>query len=363
MSDVLLTAFSNDYFEARAKFLASCQTRGIAVETYYNPAPGPDGRELSTDVAVFGSKQASNVLVIVSGTHGVEGLAGSGCQVSWIRSTALDNLPDDVAVIIVHMINPWGAAWRRRQTEDNVDLNRNFCDFSSPLPDNPQYAELQETLTCPEHEGPAQIAAKTKIENYRQEAGEKNFGTALFQGQYIHPQGIGFGGQQATWSNKVLTDIFETCTLGAQRLAFIDLHTGLGPFGHGMLISTANDGPELRAAKDWFGPDITAIKDPDIDMPYDVRGDMCSAVRTLKSGAFVVALALEYGTFEVDQFARLQIEDCWLENHGDLASETGQKIRRELQTFFYPATPEWFEMIVERSDQVFTQALIALTEK
>ena len=27
-------------------------------------------------------------------------------------------------------------------TEENVDLNRNFVDFSQPLPQNPRYAEV-----------------------------------------------------------------------------------------------------------------------------------------------------------------------------------------------------------------------------
>ena len=35
-------------------------------------------------------------------------------------------LPDDVAVLMIHLINPWGTAWMRRVNEDNIDLNRNY---------------------------------------------------------------------------------------------------------------------------------------------------------------------------------------------------------------------------------------------
>ena len=37
-------------------------------------------------------------------------------------------------VVLLHAINPWGFSWARRVTEDNVDLNRNFRDFSRPAP-------------------------------------------------------------------------------------------------------------------------------------------------------------------------------------------------------------------------------------
>ena len=32
------------------------------------------------------------------------------------------------AVVLIHMLNPWGAAWQRRHNEDNIDLNRSFVD-------------------------------------------------------------------------------------------------------------------------------------------------------------------------------------------------------------------------------------------
>ena len=35
-------------------------------------------------------------------------------------------LPDDAAIVIVHVLNPYGMAWLRRVNENNVDLNRNF---------------------------------------------------------------------------------------------------------------------------------------------------------------------------------------------------------------------------------------------
>ena len=41
---------------------------------------GRYGEELATDIAWFGPADAPNVLILGSGTHGAEGLAGSGAQ-------------------------------------------------------------------------------------------------------------------------------------------------------------------------------------------------------------------------------------------------------------------------------------------
>ena len=55
-------------------------------------------------------------------------------------------LPADTAILIIHVINCWGAAWLRRNTDGNVDLCRNFPDFSGPLPDSSGYSLANEIL-------------------------------------------------------------------------------------------------------------------------------------------------------------------------------------------------------------------------
>lgn len=350
--------FSADYFEARAKFRAACHAQGAAMEIYYNPRPGPYATELTTDVAWFGPRDADSIVILVSGTHGLEGLTGSGCQVAWIRERGTASLPPGVAVLMIHMINPWGAAWRRRQNENNVDLNRNFHDFSQPLPANPFYDMLQPALTSSAWAGPERAAAEDEIAAFRRREGEKAFAAALFQGQYTDPFGIGFGGQSPTWSNAILHQLLDSHCRHARRVAFIDFHTGLGPFGHGMLINTnPADSEGLALAREWFGDEIVAIKSSESDLPYDIRGDMCSAVERALAPATVVTIALEYGTFDVDRLLGLQIEDCRLHNHGDPQSERGREIKQALQHFFYPATEPWFSMVHARALEVLDRAV------
>jgi hypothetical protein len=56
------------------------------------------------------------------------------------------SLPDDVAVLMIHLINPWGTAWIRRVNEDNIDLNRNYLDLHRQPPHNEHYEALQRNL-------------------------------------------------------------------------------------------------------------------------------------------------------------------------------------------------------------------------
>src|SRR5690606_23379879 len=98
------------------------------------------------DIARIGPADAERVLLLVSGTHGVEGYCGSGCQLALLDLGVFDRLPEGTAVVLVHAINPYGFAWRQRLTEGHVDLNRNFVDFAKPLPENPDYNVLDPYL-------------------------------------------------------------------------------------------------------------------------------------------------------------------------------------------------------------------------
>ncbi len=135
-------SFAADYSEARDKFLAAARVAGAMTYRYDNPAKGPRGEALSTDVARLGPDDASRVVVTISSTHGVEGYCGSGFQVDWLASVGAAGLPKDTAAVFVHAINPYGFAWTRRVTEEGNDLNRNYVDHSKPYPVNEGYLEI-----------------------------------------------------------------------------------------------------------------------------------------------------------------------------------------------------------------------------
>src|SRR5690606_24922310 len=144
-----VTGFSSKYAEARQKFLDAVKEAGLLLTSYLNPHKGTEGEELATDVAWGGSVLSERVLVVQSGTHGVEGFCGSGIQIGLLKSGVWKERPEGMSVVFVHAVNPYGFSWLRRVNEDNVDLNRNFVNhFTGDYPDNPGYRELRD-LICP----------------------------------------------------------------------------------------------------------------------------------------------------------------------------------------------------------------------
>lgn len=84
------------YRTARADLLAAAEAAGAVLGSHAHPGTAPDGGPLATDVARFGAPpgQADEVVLVLSGVHGVEGHAGSALQRDLIASGRLGALPD-----------------------------------------------------------------------------------------------------------------------------------------------------------------------------------------------------------------------------------------------------------------------------
>jgi len=96
--------FSPDYFAARDRFREAAARAGGRVETLPLDAKGPGGQNLGIDIAWFGAANPRRVLLHSSGLHGIEGFAGSAIQLQLIND--IPALPDDTALIVVHVLNP-----------------------------------------------------------------------------------------------------------------------------------------------------------------------------------------------------------------------------------------------------------------
>ncbi|HMB75618.1 MAG TPA: M14 family metallopeptidase [Kiloniellaceae bacterium] len=353
--------FSQSYGEAREKFRETAAAAGAGLAAHDHPVAGPAGEALHCDTAWFGPRDAAKVLVTVSATHGVEGFCGSGVQVGCIKEGIAAKLPDGVAHMAIHAINPYGFAWLRRVTEDNVDLNRNFVDFSAPLPRNPGYEELAQAI-CPETWDDASIAESADVmEAYAEREGGRALQSAISGGQYSHPDGIFFGGRAPTWSHRTLKRIFAEDLAGAEHIAVIDYHTGLGPRGYGERICVhAAGSAALERAGAWYDDDITSpaagTSSSVVISGFNVMGMEAAAPQ-----ATVTAIALEYGTIPT-RLVRLALRaDNWLHCHGDPASDQGKAIKQQIREAFYQDADDWKRMIWERAVDSHARALAGLT--
>jgi len=351
----------------RNQFLDAAKAAGATLTTYAHPLKGPNGEALATDVAWLGNPHASRVFMTLSGTHGVEGYFGSTCQTEWLHELATHPLPDDVAVLMVHLINPWGTAWVRRVNEDNVDLNRNYVDFTAALPDNPRYEALHEIYTCRDIDGPQRQHADALLAKQIDALGWSGVQAIVGAGQYLHADGLFYGGQQPTWSNRTLRDIAARFLKPAQVAIAFDLHTGAGAFGHPMLMSiTQSVYPGLADAQRLYGPWLyTLLTHADAAVSETgvvarATGYTSQAMLDALPDTHLMQLVIECGTYPEAPMHTALRDDHWLHLYGDPRDARGRAISRALFESFMPADPDWRELVWTRTRQIWLRALGAL---
>src|SRR5262245_1997029 len=138
--------FPKDYRAARAAFIDACTENDLGITSRLNAdAKGRLGEDLFLDTTTIGSRDASNALLLISGTHGVEGYFGSGIETGLLREGLASRTPKNTKIVVLHALNPYGFSWDRRVNEDNADVNRNFVDHARP-PENPAYESLAESI-------------------------------------------------------------------------------------------------------------------------------------------------------------------------------------------------------------------------
>ena len=355
-------SFSANYAEARDKFVEAAREAGGALERIANPERGPDGGDLSTDVAWFGPRTAEQVLVMISGTHGVEGFCGSGAQVDWLRRGEAATLPPGVAALLVHAINPYGFAWLRRVTEENVDLNRNWIDFSSNRrPENPGYDALADAAVPESWTPESQTASAAVLRDYAGQHGPMALQQALSGGQYRHAKGVFYGGEGPTWARRTQEAIYGAYLGQAVHVGLIDYHTGLGPWGYAEIIMSdpvASEG--FRRGQAWYGKNVTSPQDG-TSTSADIAGDNLAAAPALMPQGEVTGVALEYGTRSLAQVFLALRADAWLHGYGDPLSPEGQAIKALMREAFYGDADDWKGMVAGQSLAATRNALKALS--
>jgi hypothetical protein len=342
------------YGSARRRFLDAADRAGAAVTTFAHPAKGLEGEELAIDVAQLGDDAAPSVLLIVSATHGVEGYAGSALQSWWLDERSVFATPDRTRVVLIHGFNPVGFSWVRRVNEDNVDLNRNFVDWASP-PHNEAYSEIADLLVPPTWTDETRASTTGALMDVAGEIGLERFQQIVSGGQYDHPTGIFYGGTGAGWSNRWLAEHLAGLVQPASRLGVIDLHTGLGEWGHGELISHEQVGaPGYVRGTDWWG-DVRSMLGGE-SVSAALTGDWLGALDAMLPGVEVTAAALEFGTVDVISVLQALRADAWLHANGDPIGDTAVQIRAQVRAAFADDDPAWLATITRRFDDVAANA-------
>lgn len=361
--------FSSSVYEATEKFCQACSASGGVIEKFEHALTDPNDKPLHTTVGWLGPRDAQTVLLIVSGTHGSEGWAGSAIQIDALQRGAFDSLPADTAVMMIHLINPWGCAWGRRENEDNADLFRDLIYYKPELySDDSQFDKsLAEILALTEYSDEVRETSFAATCRLLETYSEAELTSIARMGQFRYPKLPYYNGGGISWSFKLYRDLTAKYLRQTKRVFCIDIHTGFGEYGDGILIPYYKpEGPD-RAKYDYlqqtYGSDKLYVGgfDPNIPshprMPYEIASDFVP-------GLDMIATGLEFGTYDdwdtIEESIEVDKYMSYLFNFGDPKNPERPDFVQGYTIRSYPDKDDWREMVINRSRDVIDQTLAGL---
>ena len=353
--------YAATYPQARQRWLAAVSRHSARIDSRLHPnAHGPDGGQLYMDVACIGDPAAQHAFVITCGTHGIEGYAGSAVLTAWLESDAI-LLPSDCKLVLIHAVNPWGFAHGQRVTEENVDLNRNFINFATPLPSDRGYSDLHPALMLERWDEPSFAHAFEAMDSFRQRHGEKAFSDAFNGGQYTHPDGLFFGGHREQWSNTNLREVLEQHVKPATRIDLLDIHTGIGPYGQPFFINfdPTESRQRIRLTQLW-GEEAMRGTGSTHAAFATYQGVMLDAVTATLPGSFIAGVVVEFGTHPRPRMQRALLTQAWLSRQLGNSNSDTIAARAELAEAYAPSDPQWRSSVLHHGVNLCRRGLSGL---
>jgi hypothetical protein len=345
------------------------------------------------DVARLGDPDPERVVIISSGLHGVEGYFGSAIQLAWLRLRGMRwSPPARTGLVIVHALNPFGFAWRRRWNENNVDLNRNFLDDRGFLQSDPKYRESRAAYSRlsgflnpaspPSPWEPYRIKAilQVLLSGYAArrrcldvggaapsrwdlpticDLGLRELQKTLPVGQYEYPTGLFYGGSEPEETVQVVRRVLPEWVNGADDVVHVDFHSGLGAYGAYRLLLVDEEGSEQeRRVSRHFGPDVVEASDG--RTAYDARGLMARELRDRLPIGHYLCLTAEFGTYSgarVLGALRAENRAYW---YGRPGTASYRWAKRQVMEVFCPSSLRWREPVVASGLVIIDRALTSV---
>ena len=355
-------AFSPTYDVARQRFLEAARDVHAQTASYPIDQVGPSGESLSIDIAWVGAREPNQAVVVTSGLHGVEGFLGSAVQLAWLVRLASGEveLPPRTTVVLVHAVNPFGFAWRRRTDSRNVDLNRNFVDrhvgekyFGTP----DGYGYIKKILT------PSSVPSWMSYPTFLFGAGwlvarhgAPILRTAVASGQYEDQNGLFFGGYVPSESTALMQSHFWSWTRGADAVVHLDLHTGLGSFADYQLFVEQPHARHLQWY--WTHFDDERVVSVAERGQYYAQGVMGAWLARHSSVDYRFA-CLEFGTHPMIRVLAALREENRVHHYASRGTPVYSRAKKELLECFCPRSQLWRRKATRCALDVIRQAVTA----
>lgn len=320
----------------RDLFVASKKASDWMIQFYKCPEYGPDGKSVFIDTFYSGPSDhvnAKKALVVIGGTHGVEGAAGSLVLQGIINGELRNHLPSDTCVLLINALSPWGYSHGRRVNENNVDLNRNAPE---PFPDGEKNPLME--VFRPYAWDEERVAELIK------EGGE-GLKDVITRGQYQYPDGLFYGGRCPSWSMATFREICALFLGRCKHVAVLDIHTGLGKYAEGEILSPVTDNKTTSRLRSWFessGTNVRLVnKSESVSSP--ITGDILSGLVRWFPDSQVTPVALEFGTgvHVLESLPRLVKENSLFHNPAAFTTEESEEIQTKFIEVFFQEDPKW----------------------
>jgi hypothetical protein len=334
--------FSPDYDSARGRFREAATAAGAALHAMALPGAAPNGNPLFIDIAWVGAAHPRRIFLHTCGLHGIEAYTGSAVQLAFLESAPAPGHDD--ALVVAHVLNPYGMAWLRRTNENNVDLNRNFLLNGERWEGAPALYRMLDPILNPKSP-PVHDAFRVRAPAIAIKLGFQRVKHAIAEGQYEYTRGLFFGGHELQTGPRLFSAWLQQHLSCAAYVFALDLHTGLGRRGTDTLLSAPGDlvsaRSELNAALER---DLTDPSGPSV--AYTVRGGYGGALRHLLPRSRLDFVLQEIGTYPpLTVLHALREENRW-HFYGDGSIVHPAKLR--LREVLCPAAVDWRRRAVTR---------------
>lgn len=367
--------YPDGYVEARESFRL---LTGKITETYSNVkftefrVPSTFDSDLTIGVCYIPAQiESKNLLILSSGTHGVEGFVGHAAQELFINNYLNPDFLQNTGVLLIHSINPYGFKHTRRVTENNVDMNRNSSaslDLYSSV--NEGYPKVYNLINPKGKVNTGSLGNRfffLKAINEIRKASLPVLRQAVLQGQYQFPEGLYFGGQKPEPQIDSLKPLIQQICNQYNKIMAIDLHTGYGERGKLHLFPNPLDEPErskLEALYEGFTIDWGDTEDF-----YTVTGDFVGFIGSLIPEKEYYPMIFEWGTLnsQTTMGSLKSIHIMILENQGNkfgyASPKDSLRVKGNLREMYYPTSENWRNYAMEQTKDVFNKVLPRFTKE
>jgi len=369
-----LQYFNDNYVNSRSDFrnkLESLKTRYPDISLHSFQVPSKIDNDLTVDYCLIPAlKDSSKLLVISSGTHGVEAYTGSAVQQMFLEELITDELLQNTGILMIHSINPYGFKYGRRVTENNVDLNRNSY-FNDDLyaTVNDGYPLVKDFINP---EDPLDLNSffhrlffLPAVNKIRQ-SGMGVLRQAILQGQYQYPDGLYFGGHNQEPQIDSLIPIITNMAKPYDEILAFDLHTGYGERGKMHLFpNPVDEDLQLKMEKLFDGYHIDW---GDSDDFYTVTGDFVNFIGQLNPGKKFIPMTLEFGTMDSQttlgsmKSLQIMIAENQGFHYGYFSNDDKDEMNQMFLEMYHPSSPVWKSHCIDQSRAIFEDVLPKFTQ-